>query len=120
MSAQFGLPKVKRLPNTAAFAAVLQRGRVSKDRWLAVYALPNNLQFARLGVNVAKKVASHAHQRNRIKRVFRETFRKQQNHLSGYDVVIIARSNANTAANATLQQRLSSHWEQVIPPCESS
>lgn len=48
---------------------------------------------ARLGIVVAKKNVKLAVERNRIKRLVRETFRLQQQHLNGLDVVVVIKKN---------------------------
>lgn len=45
---------------------------------MQIYARPNNLPNSRLGLVVSKKVERSAVKRNRIKRLFRETFRTSQ------------------------------------------
>lgn len=51
------------------------KNQVSGDL-LQVYAKPNKLAYARLGMIVPKKIERHAVKRNWIKRIVRETFRK--------------------------------------------
>ncbi len=59
------------------------------------------LQPTRLGVTVTRKVG-RAHQRNRIKRLVREVFRRERGLLvPGYDMVWVAKRNA---VESTLQQ----------------
>jgi ribonuclease P protein component len=44
--------------------------------------------FARLGIMVAKRVARRAVDRSLLKRLVRETFRRQQQELAGFDVLV--------------------------------
>jgi ribonuclease P protein component len=44
--------------------------------------------FARLGIIVAKRVARRAVDRSLLKRLVRETFRRQQQELAGFDVLV--------------------------------
>mgnify|MGYP001328750671 CR=1 FL=1 len=50
----------------------------------------------RLGIVVSRKVGG-AVVRNRVKRLFRETYRRLENPPRGFDVVVIARSSAADA-----------------------
>ena len=51
----------------------------------------NNLEHPRLGLTVAKKHLKRAHERNRIKRLVRESFRLSQHRLPAYDFVFVAK-----------------------------
>lgn len=56
---------------------------VATGDFLQIYAKPNNIDYPRLGLIVAKKVARRAVDRNRIKRLLREYFRvNQHNHVT--------------------------------------
>jgi len=108
------------VPAGAAFAAVFKHGRRSKDALFLVCAAPNAQAHARLGVNVARKVASKAVARNRIKRQVRETFRHHQADSAPLDVVVIAQTAAATADNATLRNALREHLKKVAHKCKKS
>jgi ribonuclease P protein component len=45
-----------------------------------------------LGVVVSKRIVRHAVERNHIKRLVREAFRRHQESLCAFDMVILARS----------------------------
>lgn len=54
-------------------------------------ARPNNRQYARLGIIVAKRLVKQAVHRNAIRRLIREAFRIHQRELCGLDVVVLLR-----------------------------
>jgi len=56
-----------------------------------VYARPNGLTHARLGLVVGKKVAKRANRRNYIKRTVREWFRLHRHDLPPMDFVVRSR-----------------------------
>jgi len=62
---------------------------------MTVFIVPNNLGLHRFGVTASKKLSTKAHDRNRAKRLIRETFRLSKNILScgdqAFDWVINAR-----------------------------
>lgn len=62
-------------------------------------AHPNALGHRRLGVTVSTRVSKRAVDRNRVKRFFRETFRKERACLpESCDFVLIARAPAKEAS----------------------
>jgi len=69
-------------------AAYAWRARAGDGR-LVVYARPNGLAETRLGLSVGKRCGGSV-QRNRIKRLLREAFRRLRAALAGgYDVVVV-------------------------------
>jgi ribonuclease P protein component len=87
-------PKSHRLGGRVRFGAVFD-AKVRETRGpLNVYALPNDLGHARLGISIGRR-AGTAPVRNRIKRLLRESFRLIQHDLPrGYDFVIVVRPHA--------------------------
>jgi ribonuclease P protein component len=86
----------------AEFTRVFQTGRRRSDAYFILIAAPGSAEFARLGLAVSRKVSKSAVARNRIKRLVRETFRKQATQLPAIDVVVMARPGAAACDNATL------------------
>lgn len=102
MSVRFG-PAV-RLRSREEFTAVQQHGRRVGSRYVTVLGRPNALGRDRLGLIASRKLGG-AVARNRAKRRLRELFRRRESVVgrSGWDVVIIARSDVATAPFAELQ-----------------
>lgn len=71
----------------AEFQSVIRFKRSLSGQFLQFYVKPSNLNYARLGLIVAKKVERHAVKRNRLKRVLREVFRLHQQELDKMDCV---------------------------------
>jgi ribonuclease P protein component len=61
--------------------------------------------FARLGIVVGKRVAPRAVDRGYLKRLVRETFRREQHGLSGFDLLVRPRRilSRSEAVAATLE-----------------
>ena len=72
-----GFPRDSRLLKPAQYRSVFQRPIKTTDDCFTVLGRPSNLATPRLGLAVSKKYARLAVDRNRIKRVIRESFRKQ-------------------------------------------
>lgn len=66
---------------------------------------------ARLGLAISKKNVAKATDRNRIKRLIRESFR--QTDLSDVDVVALARRGLHTLSNQDLNGKLKKAWIKV-------
>ena len=80
--------------------------------WL-VLGKPNQTPRARLGLAIGKRSVRSAVERNRIKRVVRESFRRQGKRLSGWDIVVIARGSLAVCAKAKLAASLEDVWHRV-------
>lgn len=76
-------------------------------------ARPNADRQVRLGLAIAKKCARRAVDRNRLKRLVRESFRTQRLSLSGLDLVVMCRRDAVAAENSQLMASLASHWARI-------
>ena len=85
----------EKLRKNSEFAAVYERGRTWSTDLVVLKALPNGLEWTRYGF-VAGKRLGKAVVRNHIKRLLREVVRATPTK-SGWDLVLIARSQAATA-----------------------
>jgi ribonuclease P protein component len=92
---RFDLPKETRLAKRAEFLRVYEQGVRFDGRYMTVFILPNSGRLQRLGVTATKKAVGKAHDRNRAKRLLRESFRLSRNELDEisvkYDWVVNAR-----------------------------
>ncbi len=86
----------------AEFDRVFGEGRRIADPLLSLHLLAD-LQPARLGLAVSRKVDRHAVGRNRIKRVLRDAFRQTRGQLAPGAYVLVARVAAGKAANTDLR-----------------
>jgi len=93
------------------------RGIRIADGYFAVIACANDLPQPRLGLAVSVKTAGNAVERNRIRRVIRETFRLHQHELPMLDIVVNARARARGAAAAELRASLDALWKKVAERC---
>ena len=85
------LPKSRTLQRKGEFKAVFDARLKGVNRNFVVYGRKNELKFSRLGMAVSRKFGG-AVQRNRARRLIRESFRLSQfSWPIGYDWVVIPR-----------------------------
>ncbi|CAN5721875.1 hypothetical protein BH24ACI3_BH24ACI3_01840 [soil metagenome] len=91
----FRLPKEARLLKRAEFLRVYEQGARIEGRFMTVFILPGERPLHRVGITATKKAIGKAHDRNRAKRLLRETFRLSRTELDEitmpYDWVLNAR-----------------------------
>ena len=102
-----------RLKKPEEYAAVFSSNRRSSDKFFLFLAIKNNINIARLGLAVPKKNISSAVERNRIKRIIRESFRSQKNRLKGRDAVVFVKKQFDTKGN-DIKQIFVNHWDKII------
>ncbi|MER0169946.1 MAG: ribonuclease P protein component [Nitrosomonas sp.] len=74
----YSLPKSYRLHKATEFAAVINLRCQTNGNLIQIYMRPNEFEYARLGLIVSKRIERSAVKRNKIKRILRETFRKNR------------------------------------------
>ena len=108
------LPRLNKLVKASEFQRVFKLGNLkSHDKGFVVLALENDLEFARLGLTVAKKNVASSVARNRIKRLIRESFRHHKNSLKNLDVVVIVRRGTDKLDNQGISLALEKHWQRL-------
>ena len=107
--------KSMRLLNSNDFQTVFDDAplRTSHQHFLFL-ARQNQLDCPRLGLVIAKKHIRHAVDRNRMKRLIRETFRAKQQQLAGIDVIVLARKGMHETTNVMLIEQLNKQWQGLI------
>lgn len=67
----------------------------------------------RLGLAIAKKRVKLAVQRNRIKRLVRESFRLNRHKLPHIDMVVLVRSGIDELENKQINKQLEKLWRKI-------
>ncbi|VAW66009.1 Ribonuclease P protein component [hydrothermal vent metagenome] len=115
-----------RLLSADEFSRVFKKPFRSSDRYLTILAVVreksggDNIEIentdrlsARLGLAISKKNAKRAVDRNRIKRLIRESFRQNKHKLPAIDLVVMAKPITKNADNAQIFQSLEAHWNKL-------
>lgn len=111
-----------RLLKPAQFRLVFKDPIRSDDNYFRVLARNNGEDQHRLGMAVSKKVCARAVDRNRIKRVIRESFRKRIGGHTGtdtLDLVVLPKHRAVGENNSILDNSLINHWQRLIRKADS-
>ncbi|MEO7073495.1 MAG: ribonuclease P protein component, partial [Rhodanobacter sp.] len=67
-----------------------------------------------LGLAISKRVSKRAVERNRIKRLVRESFRRIRTQLPAIDVMVMAREQAAGVAGSELLAEMDSLWKRLL------
>ena len=111
----FGFSKKLRLLGAADFQPVFKHARYKVScQHLLLLAYDSATPFPRLGLVIAKKNVARAVQRNRVKRLLRESFRHKQSLLPAVDIVILARSGLGKLSNDEIRQKIERHWADLV------
>ena len=110
----FRLHKESRLLKRADFLRVYENGKRFEGRFMTVFILPAELRFHRVGVTATKKAIGKAHDRNRAKRLLRESFRLSRAELDAitakYDWVL----NARRSLLSTKLEKPLAEFRQIV------
>ena len=113
-------PRSARLLVAADYNHVFACAARSGDACLTVLARENGGRPARLGLAIARRRVRRAVDRNRIKRLARESFRHHRQELLGLDLVVMARDGVARRSNAELVASLLCHWNTLSSRCRRS
>jgi ribonuclease P protein component len=100
----------------AEFKRVYAVGRRLGGEFFTVHAQANGLGRARLGMSIAARILRRAVDRNRVRRLIRESFRVNQLRLPALDIVIGVRAGLLAADNARLRSALETLWQKISAP----
>ena len=74
----------------------------------------NSLTHSRLGLVIAKKSVRRAVDRNRIKRIARDSFRHHRAEMDHMDIIVLARKGLGELDNAALHSLFADMWRRLI------
>jgi ribonuclease P protein component len=110
----------QRLLKPAEFKHVFARPDRLTNHNMTILARENKLNHARLGLAISKKQLRRAVDRNRVKRLVRESFRQRQEKLPGYDCIVMVRGSISTLSNSAIFETLDKHWNRLVEKCGKS
>ena len=88
------------------FKKVFDEKKSCANKYLILYVKENELETNRLGIQVSKKVGNSV-VRHRLTRLIRESYRLNKDKFKhGYDLVVIARSDAKGKTYKEIEEAL--------------
>jgi ribonuclease P protein component len=103
-------PRKLRLLTAKQYSYVFADARRFGNQSFTLLVRLNNRDHPRLGLAIAKKNAKRAVDRNRIKRLLRESFRNRQHQLPPLDIIAMCRPSATKLTNKQILQQLERQW----------
>ena len=103
--------KTRRLLTKSDYDYVFAKAKkITTPEFIVLYR-DNSMGFSRIGLAFSRKAIAKAHDRNRVKRVVRETFRIQ--HLIAVDIVVLAKPGAGRIQQETIIASLGKIWDKL-------
>lgn len=108
-SSQFGFSREQRLRRKAQITSVLARGRSASGGGMQLHSMPSD-SGPRLGVIAGRHAWPRAVDRNRFRRLVRETFRLLQHRLQQRDYIVRARNPQRGEPSGVEIEKLLAAW----------
>ncbi|GGW96397.1 ribonuclease P protein component [Alteromonas halophila] len=106
-----------RLLTPSHFTHVFDNATPAVSPSFTVLARKSDNPTPRLGITISKKRVRKAHDRNRIKRLIRESFRHKRQHLPNVDIIVIGKSGADNLSNQEVFTILEKLWKKLAKRC---
>lgn len=107
--------KSSRLCTPTDYQRVFQHAQFKvSSKAILILAIPNALNQPRLGLVLAKKNIRLAVQRNRLKRLIRESFRLRQHDIPALDIVVLARRGLDQKENSIIHAEFNTLWNNLL------
>ena len=106
----FHLSSNQKLLTSDNYNFVFSKSQRFGNKSFTVLARKNDLGHPRLGLAISKKCAKRAVDRNRIKRIFRESFRLHQHILPSVDIIAMCKSDVLKLDKKEMHKQIETQW----------
>ena len=113
-------PRSLRLTRSSEFQQVFKNNARCADSCITILVGNKTGDGPRLGFAIARKQIPRAVMRNRLKRLFRESFRKAQHRLPARDLVVMVRREILNRSPQRVRAAVEQHWNRIIKQCAKS
>ena len=110
--------KTHRLLKKSEYDHVFDQAKKLATPFFTILYRDNTIGHARLGLALSKKMIAKSHDRNRVKRLVRETFRTTPTLLS-FDIIVLAKSGVGKVQNTILINKLGQAWNKLSGSCKT-
>ncbi|ARU59611.1 protein component of RNase P [Oleiphilus messinensis] len=111
----YEFPRQSRLLNAEDFRRVFDNVQIKAgNQHFLLLTVSNSLDHPRIGFVFSKKNIKLAVRRNKLKRLFRESFRLNCSRLPAVDIVILARKGVNDVDLTTFNKESDRLWKKLI------
>ncbi|MEM9103104.1 MAG: ribonuclease P protein component [Pseudomonadota bacterium] len=102
-----------RLTTAPDYSAVFRAPQRASHSGITILYRCNQKDHARLGLAIAKKQFKRAVDRNRLKRLIRESFRQSSIRHSNVDLVVMMKAHVVHMNNSKIIQLLEKQWKKI-------
>jgi ribonuclease P protein component len=108
-----GYSRRHRFTVQGSFGTVLRGSRKLRGRYSIVHAAPGLDEVSRLGIALTRRLVPSSVDRNRVKRLVREAFRRHVLKRAGLDCVVTLRERFDDAHAAPILAEIRAHFDQL-------
>lgn len=111
-----GFSRHHRFDTRGAFGPILGSSRKLRGQLAVVHVASGTAEVSRLGIALTRRLVSDAVDRNLVKRMAREIFRRHAVKQAGVDCVVALRERFDNARLPALRDELSQLFDQAARP----
>ena len=108
-----GYSRRHRFTAQGSFGAVLRGTRKLRGHHAVLHVTPGRSGASRLGIALTRRLVPSSADRNRVKRLVRETFRRHELKAVGLDCVVALRQRFDAQTEASLMAEIRAFFDQL-------